>query len=117
MSSRHPSRGRHERGRRRARAVRLPPGATARSRAARSADRRDLVLTVELYVAAARHPALRAVTQTWMARSRQALERRFDAATARGLDALIEGLTLHHALSTDPMTPAQLRHAIHRFLR
>lgn len=77
----------------------------------------DLVLSVELYVAAARHPALRAVTQAWMARSRQALERHFDATTARELDALIEGLVLHSALSTDPMTPEQIRHAIHRFLR
>ncbi|MFC4120504.1 TetR/AcrR family transcriptional regulator [Nonomuraea zeae] len=80
-------------------------------------SRHDLVLTVELYVAAARNPALRAVTQTWMARSRQALERHFDATTARELDAFIEGLVLHSALSTDPMTPAQIRHAIHRHLR
>ncbi|WP_433434976.1 hypothetical protein [Nonomuraea sp. CA-141351] len=50
-------------------------------------------------------PALRAVTQDWMARSRQALERHFDATTARELDALIVGLVLHSALSTDPMTP------------
>ncbi|SEG90022.1 DNA-binding transcriptional regulator YbjK [Thermomonospora echinospora] len=77
----------------------------------------DLVLTVELYVAAARNPALRAVTQAWMQRSRQALERHFDATTARELDALIEGLVLHSALSTDPMTPEQIRHAIHRHLR
>ncbi|MFI6990492.1 TetR/AcrR family transcriptional regulator [Nonomuraea wenchangensis] len=77
----------------------------------------DLVLAVELYVAAARNPALRAVVQAWMARSRQALERHFDATTARELDALIEGLVLHSALSTDPMTPEQLRHAIERYLR
>ncbi|MBB5961506.1 TetR/AcrR family transcriptional regulator [Planomonospora venezuelensis] len=77
----------------------------------------DLVLSVELYVAAARNPALRAVTQAWMARSRTALERHFDATTARELDALIEGLVLHSALSTDPMTPEQIRHAVHRFLR
>ncbi|MBG0823005.1 TetR family transcriptional regulator [Planomonospora sp. ID91781] len=77
----------------------------------------DLVLAVELYVAAARNPALRAVTQAWMARSRQALELHFDATTARELDALIEGLVLHSALSTDPMTPEQIRHAIHRYLR
>ncbi|GIH97610.1 TetR/AcrR family transcriptional regulator [Planobispora siamensis] len=77
----------------------------------------DLVLSVELYVAAARNPALRAVTQAWMARSRQALERHFDAVTARELDALIEGLVLHSALSTDPMTPGQIRHAVERFLR
>ncbi|MEU4540721.1 TetR family transcriptional regulator C-terminal domain-containing protein [Streptosporangium sp. NPDC023825] len=77
----------------------------------------DLVLTMELYVAAARNPALRAVTQAWMARSRQALERHFDATTARELDALIEGLVLHGVLSTDPMTPEQVRHAVHRYLR
>ncbi|WP_067480045.1 TetR/AcrR family transcriptional regulator [Actinomadura hibisca] len=80
-------------------------------------SRHDLVLTVELYVAAARNPALKAVTKAWMARSRRALQRHFDATTARELDALIEGLVLHSALSTDPMTPAQIRHAIHRYLR
>ena len=77
----------------------------------------DLVLTVELYVAAARNPALRTVTQAWMQRSRQALQRHFDPTTARELDALIEGLTLHSALSTDPMNAAQVRHAIERYLR
>lgn len=76
----------------------------------------DLVLTVELYVAAARNPTLRAVTQAWMQRSRNALQRHFDPTTAREVDALIEGLTLHSALSTDPMTPAQIRHAIERYL-
>ncbi len=80
-------------------------------------SQRDLLLSVELYVAAARRPALRAVTQGWMARSRRALEQHFDPVTARELDALIEGLVLHSALSTDPMTPEQIRHAILRFLR
>ncbi|WP_437965731.1 TetR family transcriptional regulator [Sorangium sp. So ce260] len=78
---------------------------------------RELVLSVELYVAAARRPALRAVTQAWMLRSRRALELHFDPVTARELDALIEGLVLHSALSTDPMTSEQIRHAIHRFTR
>jgi DNA-binding transcriptional regulator YbjK len=78
---------------------------------------RDLVLTVELYVAAARNPALRAVTQDWMARSRRSLERHFDPVTARELDALVEGLVLHSALSTDPMDRDQLRHALERFAR
>ncbi|XXT17214.1 TetR family transcriptional regulator C-terminal domain-containing protein [Sorangium sp. So ce429] len=76
---------------------------------------RDLVLSVELYVAAARRPALRAVTQAWMLRSRRALETHFDPVTARELDALVEGLVLHSALSTDPMTAEQIRHAIRRF--
>jgi TetR/AcrR family transcriptional regulator, regulator of biofilm formation and stress response len=77
---------------------------------------RDLVLTVELYVAAARNPELRNLTQAWMLRSRQTLERHFDPVTARELDALVEGLVLHSALSTDPMTAAQIRHAIHRHI-
>jgi DNA-binding transcriptional regulator YbjK len=78
---------------------------------------RDLVLTVELYVAAARRPALRAVTQDWMQRSRRSLERHVDPVTARELDALVEGLVLHSALSTDPMDRDQMRAALLRFAR
>jgi DNA-binding transcriptional regulator YbjK len=77
----------------------------------------DLVVTVELYVAAARNPALKAVTQAWMRRSREALERHFDPTTACEVDALIEGLVLHSALSTEPMTTDQIRHTIERYLR
>ena len=61
--------------------------------------RRDLVLTQELYALAARDPDFRRLTERWMARSRAALERHFDPATARVLDALIEGLTIHRALA------------------
>ena len=75
---------------------------------------RDLVLAVELYVAAARDPALRAVTQDWMSRSRRSLERHLDPVTAREVDALVEGLVLHSALSTDPMDAAAIRSALHR---
>jgi DNA-binding transcriptional regulator YbjK len=75
---------------------------------------RDLVLTVELYVAAARNPALRAVTQDWMSRSRRSLERHLDPVTAREIDALVEGLVLHSALSTDPMDADGIRNALHR---
>lgn len=63
---------------------------------------RDLVLTHELYTLAARRPAFRELTRAWMRRSRDALERHFDPETARQLDALIEGLSLHRALETAP---------------
>jgi DNA-binding transcriptional regulator YbjK len=63
---------------------------------------RELVLTHELYTLAARDRAYRELTRDWMGRSRTALERHFDARTARELDALIEGLTLHRALDTEP---------------
>ena len=77
-------------------------------------SQRDLVLAVELYTAAARDPALRAVTQDWMSRSRRSLERHLDPVTARELDALVEGLVLHSALSTDPMDADQIRSALRR---
>ena len=65
-------------------------------------DQRELVLTHELYTLAARKPAYRELTREWMRRSRSALERHFDPATARQLDALIEGLFIHRALDTEP---------------
>ncbi|MET7857602.1 TetR family transcriptional regulator [Streptomyces sp. NPDC005318] len=64
--------------------------------------RRDLILTQELYTLATRRPEYRELTQAWMRRSRQLLERHFDPDTARQLDALIEGLTLHRALDDTP---------------
>ncbi|GAT82509.1 TetR family transcriptional regulator [Streptomyces sp. F-3] len=76
--------------------------------------RRDLVLTQELYTLAARNPSYRELTRAWMHRSRRLLERHFDADTARQLDALIEGLTLHRALDTDPHDRALTRRAVLR---
>ena len=62
----------------------------------------SLVLTHELYTLAARVPEYRTITRDWMRRSRAALECHFDPMTARQLDALIEGLTIHRALDTEP---------------
>ncbi|MFB6895698.1 TetR/AcrR family transcriptional regulator [Streptomyces hydrogenans] len=75
---------------------------------------RDLVLAQELYTLAARRPEYRALTQTWMAHSRHILEQHFDAATARQLDALIEGLTLHRALDPAPHDRTLTTEAIRR---
>lgn len=75
---------------------------------------RDLVLAQELYTLAARRPEYRALTQTWMAHSRHILEQHFDPATARQLDALIEGLTLHRALDPAPHDRALTIEAIRR---
>ena len=62
------------------------------------ADPSALVVTHELYTLAARDPRFRTITRHWMARSRRSLERWFDPTTARVLDALVEGLTIHRAL-------------------
>jgi TetR/AcrR family transcriptional regulator, regulator of biofilm formation and stress response len=62
---------------------------------------------------------LRAVTETWMRTSRAVLERFVDPTTARGVDALVEGLVMHTTLSTAPLPRDEIRsivaHAVHRF--
>ena len=75
---------------------------------------RELVLTHELYTLAARKPAYRELTREWMRRSRRALEWHFDPATARQIDALIEGLSIHRALDTDPHERALTVEAVTR---
>ncbi|MFJ2173582.1 MULTISPECIES: TetR/AcrR family transcriptional regulator [unclassified Streptomyces] len=77
-------------------------------------SQRDLVLSQELYTLAARQPVYREITHEWMRRSRVHLEKHFDPDTARQLDALIEGLTLHRALSREPHDRALTREAITR---
>jgi DNA-binding transcriptional regulator YbjK len=68
--------------------------------AAAGADARDWAVAYELYLAALRDPALRSVTESWMRASRTVLERHVDPTTARGVDALIEGLVMHRTLAT-----------------
>ena len=63
-------------------------------------DPRDWAVAYELYLAALRDPALRSVTESWMRTSRAVLERFVDPTTARGVDALIEGIVMHKTLST-----------------
>jgi DNA-binding transcriptional regulator YbjK len=77
-------------------------------------DQRDLVLTHELYTLAAREPGYRDITHAWMARSRQTLEQHFDPTTARILDALVEGLSIHRALDNEPHDQAIVTAAVER---
>jgi len=78
------------------------------------ATSRDLVLTHELYALAAHDPAYRSLTNRWMAASRRALARHFDPTTTRLLDALIEGMTIHRALDTEPHDDADAVEAVRR---
>ena len=77
----------------------------------------EIVLTYELYTLAARRPALRSVTQAWMARSRTALQHHLDPQTARYIDALMEGISVHRALDPEPMGISDVRDAVDRVLR
>jgi TetR/AcrR family transcriptional regulator, regulator of biofilm formation and stress response len=81
------------------------------------ADDRDWAVAYELYLAALRDPSLRTVTESWMRRSRSVLERFVDPVTARGLDALVEGLVMHKVLSTGPVSREQTREVVARAVR
>ncbi len=65
-------------------------------------SQRELVLAQELDSLAARRPEYRELTHERRRRSRAHLEKHFDPDTARQLDALVEGLALHRALSREP---------------
>jgi TetR/AcrR family transcriptional regulator, regulator of biofilm formation and stress response len=77
-------------------------------------NQRDLALSHELYTLAARDPAYRDITHAWMARSRGTLEQHFDSTTARILDALVEGLSMHRALDNEPYDQAIVNAAVQR---
>jgi TetR/AcrR family transcriptional regulator, regulator of biofilm formation and stress response len=77
-------------------------------------NQRNLVLTHELYTLAVRDPAYRDITHAWMARSRRALEQYFDSTTARILDALVAGLSIHRALDNEPHDQAIVSAAVQR---
>ncbi|MGI5246765.1 TetR/AcrR family transcriptional regulator [Dactylosporangium sp. CA-139066] len=74
----------------------------------------DWAIAYELYLAALREPALREITEAWMRSSRAVLERYVDPTTARGVDALIEGLVMHKTLSTRPVSRQDIRTIVER---
>lgn len=69
---------------------------------------RELILCYELYAFASRNPPVLGVTRSWMNASRTSLSRHFDPRTARALDALVEGLTIHNSMDERPMTRADV---------
>ena len=81
------------------------------------AGSRDWAVAYELYLAALRNPALRSVTEAWRRRSRAVIERFVDPVTARGMDALIEGLVMHLTLSTATFERAETRTIVACLLR
>jgi DNA-binding transcriptional regulator YbjK len=65
-------------------------------------DRRNLLLSYELHAFATRHPEVRAVLRSWREASRDSLARHFDPLTARALDALVEGFSIHNSVDLRP---------------
>ncbi|MFJ3213326.1 hypothetical protein [Streptomyces flaveolus] len=65
-------------------------------------DRRNLLLSYELHAFATRHPEVRAVLRSWREASRDSLARHFGPLTARALDALVEGFSIHNSVDLQP---------------
>ncbi|MCU3025104.1 TetR family transcriptional regulator, partial [Enterobacter hormaechei subsp. steigerwaltii] len=64
----------------------------------------NMALMYQLYAFMHRSAALKTVMQDWMKMSQATLEQWFDPATARALDAFIEGMTLHFVTDRSPLT-------------
>ncbi|GHB35528.1 ebrA repressor [Streptomyces cirratus] len=64
-----------------------------------TADRARAELEYELYLAALRKPALRPVAAEWCEAVAAALGERVDAATARAVAAVVDGISLHVLLT------------------
>lgn len=67
-----------------------------------------LLVTFELYAMASRSGPYRTMLHRWQQQSREALELRFQTATARLLDATVEGLTIQRVLGQHPMGRAEI---------
>lgn len=76
----------------------------------------QLTLAYELYLGSVRNQRLRKLMNRWLRNSRGSLSRYLDEATARIVDALIEGLLLHTLLEDEPMEAAALEAAFRRLL-
>lgn len=74
---------------------------------------RNMELMYQLY-AMSRQPMLKSVMQDWMRSSQTTLENWFDPATARALDAFIEGMTLHFVTDREPLDRDQIGAVVRR---
>ncbi|MEO9322217.1 TetR family transcriptional regulator [Nocardioides sp. C4-1] len=74
----------------------------------------DLLLSFELYVLAARDVRFRRLMEKWQHTARGIFAAHFDVVTARMVDALLEGLLVHAALSTEPVDPGFIAAAVAR---
>ncbi len=81
-----------------------------------SGDRTGVELEYELYLAALRRPALRAVAAEWAEGVAEQLSRHTDPVTARALVAVVDGICLQVLLTGAPYDEAYAREVLGRVL-
>jgi DNA-binding transcriptional regulator YbjK len=77
----------------------------------------NMALMYQLYAFMHRSAALKTVMQDWMKMSQTTLEQWFEPATARALDAFIEGMTLHFVTDRQPLSREEIRAMVGRIAR
>ncbi len=77
------------------------------------ANDRDMTLIFEMYAYANHSPAVRDITRTWVARSRDSLSLHFTPAVARALDALVEGWPMHRRFDAAPLDRRLVAGVVH----
>lgn len=68
----------------------------------------NMQIMFQLYACANCHPELKKIMQEWMIFSQQSLGLFFDPLTAKGIDAFIEGMTLHFVTDKQPLTRSEV---------
>ena len=77
-------------------------------------QRRNITLLMELYSAVSRSEAMRLRVKAWLNEGRTLLKRHSDTPTARALDGMIEGLTIHRSIDPGLLTREQVQILVDR---
>jgi TetR/AcrR family transcriptional regulator, regulator of biofilm formation and stress response len=72
-------------------------------------DDASTVVTIELYALATRKPRFKAIADGWILAHQQLYATHMDMTSAKAVDALLEGITIHQALSRVRLSKADLR--------
>jgi len=80
-------------------------------------DRGQAQIEYELFVAAARDPALRPLAETWLTGMTELLDPHVGRTKARMLVALLDGAMLHALVTDTPLDPAPLTAAVRALIQ
>lgn len=77
----------------------------------------QMMFSFELYTFVSRNPEYRVLAEDWMESTRRALQLHFDLGTAKAVDALLEGFTIHNFLNRQQVSRADVERAVRALTR
>ena len=72
-------------------------------------DKGATVVTIELYGLATRNPRFKAIADAWIVATQQLFATHMDNTSVKAVDAMLEGITIHQALSRVRLEKSDLR--------